>query len=130
VPQLRAVAARQLGPHRSGWPAALAAALEASKGDAYVEADILFALVCCKGEPDLAAATARIAPRAIELAGDEYAYDLDDHLEAGRWAAELLALTGVSPELIPALDAALARPGLTNHVRDHLRQARQTRRPA
>jgi HEAT repeat protein len=81
------------------------------------EEALLRALVHSGGEQDLRAATAVIAPRLIELAGDEDAYDTDSHVETGRFAAELLAKTGVPPGEIGDLEALLEKDGLVNHVR-------------
>ncbi len=125
---LRTVAARQIaGLPTGGWPASLVAALETVKGNLRAERAMIFALVCCKGDPELAAATAGVAPRLLELAGDEDAYDPDNDIDTGRFAAELLALTGVPTALRPALDAVIEKDGLYSYIREQLKLARSRR---
>jgi len=76
----------------------------------------LSALLGAQTSPKVREIVAPIAPRVIEIAGDPDAYDTDDHVEAGRRAAELLAAAGVPRPLVGALEAILVKPGLKRYV--------------
>jgi len=76
----------------------------------------LGALLAAAGEPELPDAVAPLAPRLIEIAGDPDAYDTDDHVEAGKLAAELLAMVGVPRAHLGALETLLLRVGLKRYV--------------
>jgi HEAT repeat protein len=120
---VRRQAAREIaGLPGKGWSEALARAFESGAGSVADRAErvgeeeaLLQALMSCKAEPGFASEASRLAPRLIALAGDKSAYDTG-RVEAGRIAAELLALVG-APGRAAELAPLLEREGLALHVR-------------